>query len=242
MKCSKCGKEIDNNSTLCEGCGETIAAETPTAPKKKLSKKLIAIIAVVVAAVILVIALASGGDSSSLTVPYENGTGAVLNITFDEFTKNFGETMDEGFVSIGGNATGFDLSSYWNNMVEPQTGIEESGAEYTLYSAFLTGANITASVQDEKINTINVGFDYDNNELALTLFSTTVMLCGEMSFEEASKICDTVNDGISNNTMIYKDGILYAVTASTVSYTVMAASEEFVQSLEDSGSCNVLRW
>ena len=83
MKCSKCGKEIDNNSTLCEGCGETIAAETPTATKKKLSKKLIAIIAVVVAAVILVIALASGGDSSSLTVPYENGTGAVLNIILD---------------------------------------------------------------------------------------------------------------------------------------------------------------
>ena len=237
MNCTKCGKEIENSSTLCETCGE---ATTP--PKKKLNKKLIAIIAVVVAAVILVVSLTSGEDSSSLTVPYENGTGAVLNITFDEFTENFGETMDEGFVSIGGNATGFDLSSYWNNMVEPQTGTEESGAEYTLYSAFLTGAHITASVQDEKINTINVGFDYDDNELATTFFATTIMLCGKMTFEEATKICDTVKDGISTNTMVYKDGVLYAVTVSTVSYTVMAASEDFVQRLEDSGSCNVLRW
>ena len=68
------------------------------------------------------------------------------------------------------------------------------------------------------------------------------VLCGKMSLEEAAKICDTVKDGIANNTMIYKDGILYAVTVSTVSYTVKAASEEFVQRLEDSGSCNVLRW
>ena len=243
MKCTKCGKEIDDDSKFCDGCGETIVAETQAAPKKKLSKKLIAIIAVVVAAVILVVSLASGGgDSSSLTVPYENETGAVLNITFDEFTENFGETMDEGFVSIGGNATGFDLSSYWNNMVEPQIGTEESGAEYTLYSAFLTGAHITASVQDKKINTINVGFDYDDNELATTFFATTIMLCGKMTFEESTKICDTVKDGISTNTMVYKDGVLYSVTVSTVSYTVMAASEEFVQRLEDSGNCNVLRW
>ena len=44
MKCTKCGKEIDNDSKFCDGCGETVIAETPAAPKKKVSKKLIAII------------------------------------------------------------------------------------------------------------------------------------------------------------------------------------------------------
>ena len=60
MNCTKCGKEIEDGSTLCETCGEST-----TPPKKKLSKKLIAIIAVVVAAVILVVALASGGEDKT---------------------------------------------------------------------------------------------------------------------------------------------------------------------------------
>ena len=40
MKCTKCGKEIDNDSKFCDGCGETIVAEIQAAPKKKFSKKL----------------------------------------------------------------------------------------------------------------------------------------------------------------------------------------------------------
>lgn len=105
MKCSKCGKEIDNNSTLCEGCGETIATETPTAPKKKLSKKLIAIIAVVVAAVILVIALASGGDESSSSeksnsLVVETGEddaygGVAFNLTLEEFVEKYNASLGE---------------------------------------------------------------------------------------------------------------------------------------------------
>ena len=120
MNCKKCGKEIEDGSTLCENCGE---ATTP--PKKKLRKKLIAIIAVVVAAVILVVSLASGdessekaevaclgacgGNSDDVTV---NGTdtsnemivktglddnfgGVAFNLTIDEFIENYNHYISE---------------------------------------------------------------------------------------------------------------------------------------------------
>ena len=139
MKCTKCGKEIDNDSKFCDGCGETIVAETQAAPKKKFSKKLIAIIAVVVAAVILVVALASGGESSSLTVPYENDAGAVLNMNLNEFNTKLNEKFSTIESNLGIESSTFDISQHWSNMVEPMKGAEEkSGAAFTTYSALLT--------------------------------------------------------------------------------------------------------
>lgn len=107
MKCTKCGKEIDNDSKFCDGCGETVIAETPAAPKKKVSKKLIAIIAVVVAAVILVVALASGGTSRNPhVIASESGSEAFGNvsfdITFDEFLDLYNACVyeDEEYDSV----------------------------------------------------------------------------------------------------------------------------------------------
>lgn len=100
MKCTKCGKEIDNDSKFCDGCGETIIAETPAAPKKKVSKKLIAIIAVVVAAVILVVALASGSDTDSNSLAVETGEddaygGVAFNLTLEEFVEKYNASLGE---------------------------------------------------------------------------------------------------------------------------------------------------
>ncbi len=241
MVCPKCGKEINESTKFCDGCGEEII-QSPVLSKKKPKKKLIAIIAALVAVIILVVSLASDGGGG-LTVESDNDTGAVLNITLDEYTENFGVKLDELYVLAGGQAVNFDLEPYWNNKVEPMTGYEEnSGAEYTLYTAFLTGTHIGASIQDDKIESIDICFDYDENSMAVVSACTTIMICGDMEFEEANKIFETIRNGIADNTMVYKDGILYTVTASTVSYTIMAASEDFVQRLENSGNCNVLRW
>lgn len=86
MNCTKCGKEIENGSTLCETCGEST-----TPPKKKLSKKLIAIIAVVVAAVILVVALASGGEDKTS-----------FGITLEEYVNTFNSVVDNRLTNDSG--------------------------------------------------------------------------------------------------------------------------------------------
>lgn len=86
MNCTKCGKEIENSSTLCETCGEAI-----TPPKKKLSKKLIAIIAVVVAAVILVVSLASGGEDKTS-----------FGITLEEYVNTFNSVVDNRLTNDSG--------------------------------------------------------------------------------------------------------------------------------------------
>lgn len=242
MNCTKCGKEIENGSTLCETCGEST-----TPPKKKLSKKLIAIIAVVVAAVILVVALASGGDDSDFVIESDNETGAVFNLSMDDLTDKINKACDDIGEYTGQGENAFDISSFWNNMVEPQVDIDESGKEFTLHTAFLDGAIVSATVQDEKISTVRSTFEYNEYEIGDYFGMVAIMSCSGLGVEEAGKILDTITNGNAdgNNTMIYKDSILYSMTSigdSKVAWTVMAVSEDFVKSLEESGSCEVLRW
>lgn len=228
---------------VCNTCGTTTDS-TETTPKKKKGKLAIILWAIIAVVFIgLVALLGSDNDESSLTVPAENDTGALINMTFQEYSENFGKTLDEFYLVNNLSATNFDLSLFWNNKVEPITEYEDnSGKAFTTYFAFLDGTHISVKEQDEKINSINICFDYDENDFAIVSAAITYMMCGKMEFEEANKIFETVRDGIMSNTMVYKDGILYSITTSTVSYTIMAASEEFISSLEASGSCNVLRW
>lgn len=228
---------------VCNTCGTTTDS-TETTPKKKKGKLAIILWAIIAVVFIgLVALLGSDSDESSLTVPAENDTGALINMTFQEYSENFGKTLDEFYLANNLSATNFDLSLFWNNKVEPMTEYEDnSGKAFTTYFAFLDGTHISVKEQDEKINSINICFDYDENDFAIVSAAITYMMCGKMEFEEANKIFETVRDGIMSNTMVYKDGILYPITTSTVSYTIMAASEEFISSLEASGSCNVLRW
>lgn len=248
MKCTKCGKEIDNNSKFCEGCGEAIVAEIPTAPKKKLSKKLIAIIAVVVAAVILVVALASGGDSSSLTVPYDNDAGAVLNMTLEQFNTNFNQALDDISEYVGQGENNLEIDTYWDNMVEPMTEYEsDSGKLFTTRSAFIQKVVLTAKEQENMLQSVDAGVEATEYETGDYFGSAIIMACSGATVEEATEIIDTIVDGATNGekTLIYKDGILYSLNSlgdTRVYWQVSAASEEFVQRLEDSGNCNVLRW
>ncbi len=245
MTCNKCGKQLEENTKFCDGCGTDLTAQvsnasTPAKPKKK--RKTLLIIVIVCIAVIALLA-SLGGGSSDLTVANDNDTGALFNLTFDEYTNEFGENLDAMYEELGMEPTGFDLSDFWNNTVAPQTDYEyNSGKQFTTYSAFLTGAIITAKEIDGKIQPIDICFDFNEHDFAVVSAATTYMICGDMSFDEANEIFETVRNGIMDNTMVYKNGILYAVTASTVSYTIMAADNDFVKSLEESGSCNVLRW
>ncbi len=163
MKCAKCGKEIDNDSKFCEGCGETIVAETSTAPKKKLSKKLIAIIAVVVAAVILVVTLASGGPSRNPhVIESTSGSEAFGNvsfdITFDEFLESYNACVyeDEEYDSVRQmrylNKEDFKKSS--QSIYDSETEIimyeKNFGTDLKIFGAL----NVYVNSQNDKIQSI----------------------------------------------------------------------------------------
>lgn len=246
MVCPKCGKEINENTKFCDSCGEEII-QPPVVPKKKSKKKLIAVIAVLVAVIILVVSLASSG-SGGLTVESDNDTGAVLNLTRDELNAKINQAIDDIGEYSGQGENDFEIDSYWSNKVPPQVDNEElSGKEFTIYSAVIDNVIVTATVEDEKIASVNSGFEYSEYEMGDYFGVVLVMACSDLGVEEASNIIDTIanNELESSNTMIYKDGILYDLlsTGSTmVSWHILAADNDFVESLESSGNCNVLRW
>lgn len=109
MTCNKCGKELEENTKICDSCGEAVA-EAST-PKKKKNKKLIAIIAAVVAVIILVFSLGSGDDtienhdeeksneninSYLVETGFDDAFGGVsFDITFEEFIEKHNAYVDE---------------------------------------------------------------------------------------------------------------------------------------------------
>lgn len=305
MICSKCGKEIDDDSKFCAKCGAKIEQEENTsseqankavaaaseaynevkhiakglaekgfegynnlkniskeeqqeaieqtkekaknfAEKEKenyknfknlTTKQKLVRIAVPVLVLVILINIFGGGK---LTVKNNNDTGALLNITFKEYTKDFGKNLDKVYKENGFDPIELELSDFWGDSYTDYE--DNSGKEFTSTIAFLSGASIKAKEIDGKIQSIDICFDFDNNEFAQVSAINTYMICGDMSFEEANDIYLAITDDMMSNNMVYKDGILYCITFSTVSYTVIAADNDFVESLEESGNCNVLYW
>ncbi len=172
------------------------------------------------------------------TLEYDNDTGALFDLTLDEFSDIFSDTAIQMTKEISPDAAineDWNLKDYWSNKADPQTGYEEiSKKKYTLYSAFFEGTHITATVIDNKISHVAVGFDYDNNDLAIVYGSVVYTIFSGLDWREAEeKIFQPVRDGIMDNTMIYKDGALFAINVSTITYDVIPASEVFVKSLEN---------
>ncbi len=92
MKCTKCGKEIDNDSKFCDGCGETVVAAVTPEEKPKKKKPLgiiIGCVALAVVAVVLMIIFLGGGDDE-----YVKG---IKTGVFEEFPE---PTIGEAFESF----------------------------------------------------------------------------------------------------------------------------------------------
>ena len=106
MVCPKCGKEINENTKFCDGCGEEII-QPPVVPKKKSKKKLFAIIVAVVVVLISIIAMTSGETIDNPNViKSEVGSEAFgdvsFDITFDEFIELYNDCVyeDEEYDSV----------------------------------------------------------------------------------------------------------------------------------------------
>lgn len=112
MTCNKCGKELEENTKICDSCGEVVV-EAPT-PKKKKNKKLIAIIAAVVAVIILFCCFGSDDEDSQNDGSGVNDSNQVVkiedvevekigdNYVFDITYENFCEEMAEVIASMYG--------------------------------------------------------------------------------------------------------------------------------------------
>ncbi len=238
MTCNKCGKKIPEG-TICD-CG------AQPAKKKKSKLKILLLLSPLIVFLVIAILLSFGGEEGN-TIAFDNETGAVFDMTMDDLTGKINQACDDISAYLGKGENDFDISSFWNNMVEPQVDTDSTGKSYTLYTAFLDGATVSATVQDGKIANVRSAFDYDEYEIGDYFGTVAIMSCSNLGVEDASKIIDTIANGLAdgNNTTIYKGGILYSMTSlgnSKVAWTVMAVSEDFVKLLEDSGKCNVLRW
>ncbi len=240
MICNKCGKEIPEG-TICD-CGGAQPAK-----KKKSKIKILLLFSPLIAVAVIAVLLSFGGEESGNTIAFDNETGAVFNMTMDDLTAKINQACDDISAYLDNGENNFDISSFWNNIVEPQVDTDSTGQSYTLYTAFLDGVTVSATVQDGKITNVRSAFDYDEYEIGDYFGTVAIMSCSNLGVEDASEIIDTIASGLADgdNTMIYKDDILYSMTSlgnSKVAWTVMAVSEDFVKSLEASGKCDVLRW
>ncbi len=228
MNCTKCGKEIEDGSTLCETCGE---ATTP--PKKKLSKKLIAIIAVVVAAVILVVSLASGdGGSGNLIIENVSATGAAFDMSLEQFSEKFDSVYNDVEKPLKFQEVEFTLNDCWE---EPEVETDESDIEFDYYTANVNDIRMVAWVYDGKVADVFVDFNIfatDDVEFASLLATVAIMTCSDLEFAQAQEVFESAIDGSG---MDYIDGILYYYTDSDC-IIIRAATDSYVQSCIARGS------
>lgn len=248
MVCKNCGKELGENIKLCDGCGTTVDSTEIAPPKKKKGKLAIILWSIIAVVFIgLVALLGSDSDESSLTVSAENNQGATFNMSFDDFNDKLNQSFDDTGEYLGQGENQFEIDSYWSNMVEPMVETEDgSGVEFTTYSAVVDSVIVTVNIQDGKLASAKSVFAYDDYEMGDYFGTQIAMACGGLGVEEAAEIIDTIAVGeATSDTAVYKNGVLYTLISvgdSNVAWSISAASDDFVSSLEASGSCNVLRW
>lgn len=219
--------------------------DTPITKKNRLSKRGKVVIIISAAVVFMAFVLCLFDDEGIIaeaTKSCDNDAGAVMNLTLDEFSQKFNDGMTSMYSDIGYTNIEFNINQYWNNMVEPVSDFETtSGCPFTTYSAFVVNEYlVSAKTVNGNVETIRICFDYDDNDLPRTMSWGCIKALSGLSTEDSKKIVETLNNGIMDNTMIYKSGILYSIDTSTVSYCFFAASARFVERLEQSGKCNVI--
>ena len=266
MTCKKCGKEIDDNSKFCDGCGaENTANEAATPstvqnttenkkqkiefkdlpPKEKKKRAVIGGICLLLA-LVLIFGDVFGGAGGSVKSS-DNDTGAVFDMTLDEFSEKINEANADYEKLMGADKSGFDISEYWSNTVEPQMGYEEtSGTEYVMYTAFLSSCVLSANVQDDDVSSVSVSYEYDDTAYGDMVTEIAISACLGVDNEEAVSIVDAICEGEAQGiqTVVYADGVMISLiggSGSKITFSISAASDDFMELLEN-GGCMIVEW
>ena len=276
MKCKNCGKEIDNDSKFCDGFGaENTVSEAPAAtagnneaspppvvqsvtetkkqklkfkdlpPKEKKKRAIIGGICLLLA-LILIFGDVFGGSSGKVKSS-NNDTGAVFDMTFDEFSEKINEANADYEKLMGADKSGFDISEYWSNMVEPQVGYEEtSGTEFVMYTAFLSNCVLSANVQDDDVSSVSVSYEYDDPAYGDMVTEIAISACLDVDNDEAVSIVDAICEGEAQGiqTVVYADGVMISLiggSSSKITFKIAAVSDDFTELLEN-GGCRIIEW
>ena len=169
-------------------------------------------------------------------------TGALINMDLDTFTRKFDKAHFESMKELTGTGENFGLSQYWNNIIPPQEDYTDTGVEFVVYSAFVMNEYvITATCVDDKINSINVSYEYgDDIDFIRVMYMDAMQAVGNMNVYEVTAIVEIIEEGIMEDTMVYKDGILYGMNFSARTYCIYPASKEFARKLETEGGCSIV--
>lgn len=272
MSCRNCGAPIAEGRVLCDTCARSgvnvYAGQGGTvSPKKKFNVRVfIIIISLAIVAFFGVIAIfeedsetqgteqvASGGNEEVVsaivdqrkTVPYSNDTGALFNMTLEEFSPILDEKIEEFFKEEMNSEMNSDITGCWGKMVEAQVFTEEtSGCEATLHTAVVNDKYlITATTMEDKISSISVQISTESEEdnaITKIIMSASVgVMDGIKAVEAENNIVKIIGDEMQRTGQmvgVYKEGVLYTVTTSdgVVNYEIIAASVDFVKRLENS--------
>lgn len=144
MKCSNCGKELEEGTVFCSECGQKVSKDTinnnedPNSTKKK-SKNFIWVIIIVV---IIVIGIIAGGLYYKYTViSDEYVTEKILELGFDQFDATSVDILDIEDINY----------KDFNKIVLVEVTARESGLSATM-TAFLLVNKMEDRVQEVQMN------------------------------------------------------------------------------------------
>ena len=180
-------------------------------------------------------------ENAIKVIPCNCDTGAVFNMTLEEFSKSFDNQV------IKWEETDPNIYECWSS---PSLGTEDSGTSYQLYSSkILDDTFIYAKVIDNHVAGIVIGMDYtsdtykDNLRNSGTLFNYSVLAFGKMSDDEEQEMWKNLADGCDNSktrTSYISDEVKYTIIPDRLNSTIIGytltidpVSEKYVSSLND---------
>ncbi len=182
-----------------------------------------------------------GSEKAIKVIPCNCDTGAVFNMTLEEFSKSFDNQV------VKWEETDPNIYECWSS---PSSGTEDSGTSYQFYSSkILDDTFIYAKVIDNHVAGIVIGMDYtsdtykDNLRNSGTLFNYSVLAFGKMSDDEEQEMFKNLADGCDNSktrTSYISDEVKYTIIPDRLNSTIIGytltidpVSKEYVNSLDD---------
>ena len=180
-------------------------------------------------------------ENAIKVIPCNCDTGAVFNMTLEEFSKSFDNQV------VKWEETDPNIYECWGS---PSSGTEDSGTSYQLYSSkILDDTFIYAKVIDNHVAGIVIGMDYtsdtykDNLRNSGTLFNYSVLAFGKMSDDEEQEMWKNLADGCDNSktrTSYISEEVKYTIIPDRLNSTIIGytltidpVSEKYVSSLND---------
>ena len=109
MFCSKCGKEVEENATVCPECGESMVAETKEAAPKKVKGKVGVIVMLILSAVVA-INLGELG-SASFWMMLIGAIGFIVGVSLKQSFAKWVRVGGMGLVALSGLLSAFPYLS-----------------------------------------------------------------------------------------------------------------------------------